>query len=101
MCWLAIKQELGNKQGITQSLERLATLMISQGYVERAVRLLGVVTTLHEGINAPLSTAEHAWREQSIAATHAQINQATFDTAWAEGRRMTMEQAVAYALEQG
>jgi hypothetical protein len=35
-----------------------------------------------------------------VAAAHALLPDQAFATAWAEGRAMTLEQAVAYALEE-
>ena len=37
--------------------------------------------------------------ERNPAALRTQLDPAAFDAAWAEGRAMTMEQAVAYALD--
>jgi len=36
---------------------------------------------------------------RKIAAARAQLGEATFEAAWAGGRAMTLEQAVAYALD--
>jgi DNA-binding CsgD family transcriptional regulator len=43
----------------------------------------------------PLYRAEY---DRGVAATRAGLTEATFDTAWSEGRAMTPEEAVAYAL---
>ncbi len=37
--------------------------------------------------------------DRITAATRAELDEATFEAAWAEGRAMSLEQAVAYALE--
>jgi DNA-binding NarL/FixJ family response regulator len=37
--------------------------------------------------------------ERDIAAARAQLDAATWEAAWAEGRAMSLEQAIAYALE--
>ena len=37
--------------------------------------------------------------EGDVATARAQVDDATWDAAWAEGRAMTLEQAIAYALE--
>jgi hypothetical protein len=34
-----------------------------------------------------------------LAAVRAQLDEATFVAAWADGRTMTLEQAIGYALE--
>jgi hypothetical protein len=39
--------------------------------------------------------------ERAVAIVRAQLDEATFAAAWAAGRTMTLEQAIAYALELG
>jgi hypothetical protein len=36
---------------------------------------------------------------RAVAAVREQLDAATFTTVWTEGRAMTLEQAIAYALE--
>ena len=36
--------------------------------------------------------------DRELSALEARLDRATFDAAWAEGRAMSMEQAIAYAL---
>jgi len=38
--------------------------------------------------------------ERNVAATRAQLDEATFAAAWTEGKAMTLEQAIEYALEE-
>ncbi len=38
--------------------------------------------------------------ERSLASLRAHLGEEKFNTVWAEGRAMTMEQAMAYALEE-
>ncbi len=37
--------------------------------------------------------------DRDLAATRAQLDAAAFEAAWAEGQAMTLEEAMAYALE--
>ena len=37
--------------------------------------------------------------DRALAAARAQLDEAAWNAAWAEGRAMTLEQAVTYALE--
>ena len=46
----------------------------------------------------PLPPAYRAAYERDVAATRAQLDEATITAAWAAGRAMTPEQAIAYAL---
>ncbi len=55
---------------------------------------LGQRTGLHP------SPGEQSIWEHIIALIHSQLDEATWVTAWAEGQAMTLEQVVAYALEE-
>ena len=50
-------------------------------------------------LGAPLPPAERPDYERNLAAARAQLDEVTWQTAWAEGQAMTQEQAIAYALE--
>ena len=49
-------------------------------------------------MSKPLDRAEY---DCAIAAACIQLDDATFAAAWAAGRAMTLEQAIAYALDEG
>jgi hypothetical protein len=50
-------------------------------------------------INTPITTQERAEYDGAVGAVKAQMDEAAFAAAWEAGRKMTMEEAVAYALE--
>jgi tetratricopeptide (TPR) repeat protein len=97
---LAIYRELGIKQGIAPNLEGLAALAVAQGQSERAARLYGAAEGLREAIGAPLPPAKRAEHDRSVAAVRTALGEQEFAAAWAEGRTMSIEQAVTYALEE-
>jgi hypothetical protein len=82
------------------TLDGLAGLAAYQHQPERSARLLGAAAALREAINAPLVHVDDM-RDYSrfVSATQAQLDEAPFAMAWAEGQAMTLEQAIAYALE--
>ncbi len=77
----------------------LAGVSARQGRAERAARLFGAVQTLCEtmGVDVP-SPAWRALNGRDLAAAREQLDTKTFDAAWAQGRAMTLEEAVAEAL---
>jgi tetratricopeptide (TPR) repeat protein len=77
----------------------LAGVAARQGRAERAARLFGAVETLCEtmGVDVP-SPAWRALNERDLAGAREQLDAETFDVAWAEGRAMTLEEAVVEAL---
>ncbi len=79
-------------------LEKLVGIAVARGQPEGAARLLGATEALRQAITAPMGAADRADYEQSVALAQARLDEHTFAAAWAEGRAMTMEQAIAYAL---
>jgi predicted ATPase/DNA-binding XRE family transcriptional regulator len=123
---LALFQEAGAKMGIAMCLAGLAgvagawaaapargngaaslslTPVMNEhshgrpGYAERAARLFGAAETLLEQIGASLQAADLADYERNLAAVRSQLTERKFAAARQEGRAMTPEQAIAYALE--
>jgi hypothetical protein len=85
-----------SKPGLAWCLEELAGLLQAQGQPVQAARLFGAAAALREVLSAPsLPAAEHA-----LAAARAQLDADTFAAAWEAGQAMTLEQAVAEALNQ-
>jgi predicted ATPase/DNA-binding SARP family transcriptional activator len=97
---LAIFRELGNKEGIVKDLEGLAAVAVAQGAAERAARLFGAAAALREAIGAPLPPDERADYERQEAPVRAALHEAAFAAAWAAGRAMPLDDAVAFALDE-
>jgi predicted ATPase len=95
---LSIKHELGEKYGIALCLEGFAAVSCAQGFPERAARLFGAAEALRENIRAPLLPADRVRYERDVAATRRIMQEEAFRVAWGEGRDMTLEQAITYAL---
>jgi predicted ATPase len=95
---LTLYRELGNKRGVVSVLSGLACLAQIQGRLLTATRLLGVVEALLAQLRTRLDEPQYTDMEQTIATIHAQLDHTTFAAAWAAGQRMTLEQAIAFAL---
>ena len=90
---------LGDAWHVVFGVTGLAGEAARKGLAERAARLFGAAEALCEtmGVNVPLP----AWRalnERDLALAREQLDARTFEAAWAEGRAMTLEEAVAGAL---
>jgi hypothetical protein len=59
--------------------------------------LFGAAEALREAAQTPQPLYRRANYERDLAAARARLDEAAFAAAWAEGRAMGMEQAVAYA----
>ena len=83
--------------GNAESLRRLAAMAEVQRRPDIAARLFGAAEAIREAIGAPLPPVSRADYERDVAAVRAQLDEAMFTSLWAEGRAMTIEQAIAYA----
>ena len=98
---LLFSAEVGDGTNVAYYLEGLATLAAAEGSPERAVRLWGAAEAILEEIEViayPHAT-DRSFNDQQLAAARASLDERTWEKAWAEGRSMTTEEAVAYALE--
>src|SRR6266568_6205067 len=96
---LALNREQANRDGIVEDLAGLAEVASLLGQPERAARLLGAVEALREVSGIRLSPLRRAEYDRTVEGIRAHLDQATFAQAWAQGRAMPLEQAIAYALE--
>ena len=93
----ASRAELGSL-GLRFCLEGLATIAASAGETERAARLFGAAETYRESLGTSLTTAGYRDEyEASLAATRAALGETRYTTAWADGRRFSLEEALAEA----
>ena len=83
------------KESLAASLEGLAALEAGQGKSLQALWLWGAAETLREAIDAPMHPVYRTSYEQAIARVRAQLGEQAFRAAWAEGRLMTPQQALA------
>ncbi len=92
---LALALELGDKFLSPLNLEGLAGVVAAQGELIWAAQLWGAAETLREATDVPLYPVDRAGYEQALATARAQLGEQAFAAAWAVGRRMTSEQALA------
>jgi predicted ATPase/class 3 adenylate cyclase len=96
---LAISCDLQSKRDYAEHIEGLAAVAGAQGKVLRAVRLWSSAAATREAIGAPLPPIDRPQRDAALARLRAQLDDTTFASAWAAGQVMSLEQAVAHALE--
>ena len=95
---LRIFRDLGDP-AIVWSLAGLGSVAALDEEPERAARLWGAVAALREKTGKRAAPASRATYERAVDTARAQLGDAFFAAAWAEGQAMTLEQAIAYALE--
>ncbi|HQY25321.1 MAG TPA: tetratricopeptide repeat protein, partial [Thermoflexales bacterium] len=86
----------GRRAAAAHEMECLGLIAALQGRVTRAARLLGAAEAQREALNAPMTFYERVEYDAVAGPLRAAPEAAA---AWAEGRRMTMDEAVALATD--
>jgi predicted ATPase/class 3 adenylate cyclase len=96
---LPIWQDFGHRAAVAHELECLGYIANAQDDGYRAARLLGAAEAIRKTINSTTNGVELVEYEREIAALRASMDENEMQAAWAEGRAMTIDQAIEYALE--
>jgi hypothetical protein len=72
---------------------------VERGNPEKAVRLLSASAALRISIGSIVDPADQAEYQNRRAALRAKLGEERFTAIWNEGRALTLEQALSYALE--
>jgi predicted ATPase/class 3 adenylate cyclase len=95
---LTIYGELGYKPGIAGLLQAFAARAATRGQAERAARLLGAADPLLETLGPRFEPALWPPSVRDMSAVRARLGEEASAAAWAAGRALTIEQAVAEAM---
>ena len=99
---VALAEQVADRANAAYCLEGLATVAGIQGEAERSARLFGAAEGLLEVLGAPVYdyyNPDPSLHERTVSATRSRLGDTAFEEARERGRAMTLEQAVAYALE--
>ena len=92
---LARAAEVNARGFLAYCLVGLGEVVAAEEQVAWAVRLWGAAETLYETIGTSLPPVERTAYERLMGAARAQLGEEAFAAAWAQGRAMTPEQALA------
>jgi tetratricopeptide (TPR) repeat protein len=96
---LALSQTLGDQTSIAWCLAGLGSVAALDEAPERAARLWGAADRLRAALGCRQAPAARATYERALSIARAQLGEAAFATAWEGGRALTVEQAIAEALD--
>jgi predicted ATPase/DNA-binding SARP family transcriptional activator len=95
---LEVALELGDLAGVALDLDRLGQAAAALGQPERAVVVAGAADRLRESVGGGLTVESGRWAtEHPRDAARRQLTDTQIDRAWAHGRTMSFEEALAYA----
>ncbi|HKG55073.1 MAG TPA: hypothetical protein VKB04_12495 [Anaerolineales bacterium] len=91
-------QDQGHRPAIAHQLECFAFIAIAEKQPERAAKLFGAAEALRERINAKMADLESIEYNNAVIRIQYLLDEADFNSLWAQGRALTMEQAIRFAL---
>ncbi len=97
---LVLLQRIGDIWHTMLSLLIAAGVLTGRGQVDRAARLLAAFEAWRYSIGVSTIGPYQIAYDRALAAAHAQLDDTAFNAVWAEGQAMTLDEAVAYALDQ-
>jgi predicted ATPase/DNA-binding SARP family transcriptional activator len=92
--------ELEFKDVIGYCFEGLAAVLALTARAEEGARLLGAAEALRESLGVELAPAEQSTHRETVDAVRVRLGDERFSDAWRQGREMSLERAIAYALEE-
>ena len=99
---LVVCKDLGDRAVASESLDGMACVAGAKGEFERAGRLFGAAQamreTLREAVAFQQTPEEEAWREPYRGTARSRLGGPAWEEALAQGRAMSIERAVEYAL---
>jgi non-specific serine/threonine protein kinase len=97
---MTILHGLGDRPGVIESLDGHAGVAAATAAPRRAVRLWGAADALRQETGRAMSVHESIAYERQVKPVRATLTTEAFDQAWGEGRAMSLDDAVRYALDQ-
>lgn len=91
-------QDVGDRRGVLECVASLAGLLADTD-PERTARLVGAATALADAMGTRPSQLNRTDYDNTLATAHHRLGDEAFEVAWRHGRSLTLELAVADALE--
>jgi len=97
---LVVLRELEDLWLTPRAIDGLAGCAVLDADYQRAARLFGAAEALREASGTREMSLWRVAFDRDVADLQAAMGDLAFTTAWAEGRAMSLEDAVAYALDE-
>ena len=94
------RAEDGRPPGLVFNFEVCAGLAAAEGRPERAVRLYACASVLRGSVGTHPSEVGWPDPDTAVAELRSTLGEEAFAEAWAQGRAMRLDEALAYALEE-
>jgi predicted ATPase/class 3 adenylate cyclase len=92
-------RNLGHRAAVAHELECIAYILSRQEQAERAVTILGAADALRQMIGSTPTPLELAEYEQELSTLRGKMEETEFETAWEQGQKLGMDQAITLAAQ--
>jgi predicted ATPase/DNA-binding XRE family transcriptional regulator len=97
---LELNLRVGDRRAVAACLAGMATISLEERKYERAATLLGVVDAQLDKLTAPLFYTDRVVYEHTLQLLHEALDEKIYSAAYAIGRAMPLEQAIALAADE-
>lgn len=97
---IKVFQDYGNRPSVAHQLECFAMIAVVEEEPQRAAKLFGAAEAIREITGHKRTDEEEAEETHFMRRLRAMLTEAEFNALWAEGKSMTMEQAIELALRE-
>jgi non-specific serine/threonine protein kinase len=97
---LALCREVGDRWNIEGCVEGARQVACARGQHTEAARLFGAAEVLCDTLGFHRAPLDQALHQRCVIATRTWLGDSAFEAAWVEGRRMSLDEAIAHALAQ-
>jgi non-specific serine/threonine protein kinase len=95
---LDLSRQLEDPLRIAGALVGLGGVAAARRQPERAARLLAAADAVYESLGTPMFPRDRPTHERALAAARRGLSESAFATAWAKGRALSLDEAIAEAL---
>ena len=96
---VTIRDEIGDKGGLVWCLEKLGQVALGKEIDEKAVKIFSAAASIRAAMGSTMNPFDKSEYERDIAVLRKQLGEEKFNNAWDQGRALSLEKAIALALE--
>jgi non-specific serine/threonine protein kinase len=96
---LQVRLEKGEQLPQVSSLIGVAGLVLQDGDAQFATQLLGAIQSAVQALHAIVEVDVKFFHEQTLAAVKDQLGEVAFQSAWEDGKKLSLDEAVTLVLE--
>jgi tetratricopeptide (TPR) repeat protein len=97
---LKLNQDIADPRGVIACLAGFAAVAVAQEQLQRAAQLMGAVETQLASLGIRLLYMDKLEYDRKLTVLQTKLDQQALEKSWEKGNRMSLDQALAFALEE-